>query len=170
MFVNNASRRGRPNASRGHDAGRFVRAERLGYRIDPCHGCIFVVDVAIHPRRHASRAEFLRPPIETLASAAELLVGGIAKRENGVTQLRETRSLAAFDELEERLGGNWRVAFAMRARDNEEIALSSKFAHLVVRHVGHSCVEPNAADRFKERFREPRAVTGLAAEDNRQRA
>jgi len=73
-------------------------------------------------------------------------------------------SVAAFDELEEAHSRKRRVAFAMGARDDEDVLLVLEPARLVVGHIGQSRLDPVAAGGLRDavRFVDPVSQRTLA--------
>ena len=101
--------------------GWFEEARQRG--VHPLLRGGVVVRVAILTRQEGFRAEGGQPLIQLPAAAAEILVISVAQREDGITQVFQTRKTVRLQLLEEPGGIVGRVPLPPGARDEEQVGL-----------------------------------------------
>ena len=128
-----------------------------------------VIDIAIDPRMHALRAEFLEALVADFPELAERRVVRVAEREDGVAEVRERRRGVGAEVVPKGLRVVGRVAVAVGAGDDEDVFLLGQIDGFILRHV-HELGRKAALRRFLRRlFRQPLGGAGLAAVQEHQR-
>src|SRR5690606_11436964 len=137
--------------------------------IEPRRKTLLVLDVTIHPRADARRAEFFQMHVELFSALTELRVVRVAQCTHGIANCRKSRSVPRIsirrvcDRAVQFLRAVWRLGLAVSANDHQCIFLSTELRQGGLRHVEHGGGELTTSRflrrTFRQRFSGPRLRT-----------
>src|SRR5438270_10887093 len=112
-----------------------ISRQRREHGIEPLAEGPLVLHVSIYSRAKSLGPQFSQPPIKILATLAELLVTGIAQRQNRKPELRQNWRLLALQKIPE--GGRvvWRITIAKRAGEEEQMPFRLQALLWILGHV-----------------------------------